>query len=272
MNTKNTIYKKIVTKKIVDGVMKRTYTLVPVVAKLKDKLSKEEIAAKKAVKVYKSTGIHKKISQKIVEKDDKGNIIPSDMWSEKGKKALVELRRVKALHDAETTETITLKNGFKKKIRIPYEFKALPSMKLTKEERALKLQEHREIRKTRRIANKMDSSKSKVIEPAFSKEVYDYNRNVARTKQQNIQDLHEKVIQNILKKLAAKGKPLNATIDAIELEKNSNKSVTVNTVSVTGTKKQLLQKTMEISKTHAGATLKLPKTQTYVHNLHKNAA
>lgn len=189
--------------------VERVFTLIPVKAKDKPKISKEEVlAARKAKKEapYVSLGVSKKIPPSIVEKDKDGKIIPKDMWSDMGWNALEEYRRLKEIFDKETTEIITLPNGFKKKIKIKFDFKPLPSMKLSPEERKTRMDEHKKASKAKRtVRNARVAAFNQNPEP-YTPESYVSDTKVRKERQAKYWEAHEKKIEAIIEKLRKKGK------------------------------------------------------------------
>lgn len=190
--------------------LEKVFTLIPVKAKDKPCLTKEEVQAiKKAKKEapYVSLGCSNKIPKKPVEKDKDGKIIPiSDIWSKQSKDTLKEYRAWKKQHDAETTEIITLPNGFKKKIKIEFDFEPLPSMKLSPEERKTRMDEHKKVSKAKRTVRNARVETFKKNAKPYTPEAYVSNTKIRKEKQTRYWENHNKIINDLIAKLRLRGK------------------------------------------------------------------
>lgn len=263
--------------------VERVFTLIPVKAKDKPKLSKEEVlAAKKAKKEapYISLGMSKKIPPSQVKKDKDGKIIPKpDIWSSTGLAVLKEYRRLKEIFDKETTEVITLPNGFKKKIKIKLDFKPLSSMKLSPEERKTRMDEHKKASKAKRTVRNArvtafnQNPKPYVLEPYVS------NTTARKEKQAKYWEIHEKKINAILEKLRKRGKELDFKLipnKTGEVEANGvykSIPITDKIVEMHTTKRDVIAKAKELLKIHpeyAGMHIKNESTDLFLSQL--NAA
>lgn len=188
--------------------VERVFTLIPVKAKDKPKLSKEEVlAAKKAKKEapYVSLGMSKKIPPSQVKKDKDGKIIPKpDIWSSTGLAVLKEYRRLKEIFDKETTEVITLPNGFKKEIKIKLDFKPLPSMKLSPEERKTRMDEHKKASKAKRTVRNARVAAFKQNSKPYVQESYVSDTKARKERQKVWQTNHNKVINKLIDTIRAR--------------------------------------------------------------------
>lgn len=162
-----------------------TYALVEIVPKVK-KPKKE-----KDTTPYESLGQLKQIPTATVLKDDKGDIVRSPAVSKRGEAAVAEYRRVKALLDANS------------KIK----FRELPSLKLTAEERKLKMEKYKADKKTVKAVKNVEQAKSYTKAPfevKHDKKWYDGLRKSARESQIAWQDAHSKKIEIIRLRLFSK--------------------------------------------------------------------
>lgn len=194
----------------------RTFVLVPMKAKPKTILTKEQVHDKKINKIYESTGQRKDIPTTAVEKDAEGNIIPvEDIYTVMGKQTLQDYRTLKKKLDDETTETITLSNGFKKKIKIKLEFRALPSMKLSPVERKTRMEEHRKSSQVLRLIKKANVKSFKENPKPYVYEPYTLNTKARKERQSKFWSGHNKKIMGILEYLKEKKKGATLRIDKV---------------------------------------------------------
>lgn len=217
MNTVShkTIYLKYISHKTIKDAngnekVERVFTLTPVKKKEKKILTKDEVLAmkkEKKEKPYISLGISNKIPKAPVEKDENGKIIPmKDMWSDIGKTILKQYREAKEKLDAETTEIITLPNGFKKKIKIKLDFKPLPSMTLSSEERKTRMEEHKQKSKANRTIRNARVLAFNKNAKSYTPEPYVSNTKARKEKQAKYWDNHNKIINELIQKLRMRGK------------------------------------------------------------------
>lgn len=211
METKDTIYLRKVSHKIVtdaNGVehKERVFTLLPVKAKDKVRLTKEEVIAKKKAKKeqpYMSPFLSKKGIPTIpVEKDKDGKIIPkNDIYSDIGLQALKDYRAIKKQYDDETTEIITLPNGFKRKIKIKLDFRPLPSAKLSVNERETRIQEHKKTSKARRVVRNARIKYFRTNPTPYEYKGYTSDTKLRKEKQTKFWENHTKKINAIIESM-----------------------------------------------------------------------
>lgn len=212
--------------------LEKVFTLIPVKAKDKPCLTKEEVQAMKKAKKeapYVSLGCSNKIPKKPVEKDKDGKIIPiSDIWSKQSKDTLKEYRAWKKQHDAETTEIITLPNGFKKKIKIEFDFEPLPSMKLSPEERKTRMDEHKKVSKAKRTVRNARVEAFKKNAKPYTPEAYVSNTKTRKEKQAKYWENHNKIINDLIAKLRLRGK--NKKLNVVKVYKTDENNYIRKTV------------------------------------------
>lgn len=264
-----TPYMRTVTYKEVNGVMERTFVLIPV--KAKEKPVRVKPTEKKP---YVSLGTCKSFpKQEVFDRDEHGNIIPYAMWSEIALEVLAEHRRIKQDYNEATTETITLSNRFKKKIRHKLEFPDRSIKPLTSQQRAGLIAKHRFVKNTIKNAKKKENARNYPMKPfeakLFNKETYAFARAKRWIKSNKLETAHESRIQTILR-----CKKIKASVDIINEEpgRNGIKSIIFKTIPVKDTKEQLLKITRKLAKTAAGARLNLSMSSTYIHNFNRRAA
>lgn len=263
-----TPHMRIVTYKEVNGIMEKTFVLTPI--KAKEKPVRVRPTEKKP---YVPLGTCKSFpKQEETERDEHGNIIPYAMWSEMALEVLAEHRRIKQDYDEATTETITLSNGFKKKIHHKLEFPDRSMKPLTSQQRAGLVAKHRFVKNTIKNAKKKENARNYPLKPfeakLFNKEAYAFTRAKRWIKSNKLEAIHESRIQAILS-----CRKIKAVIEIVNERPGGIQSIVSKTIPVNGTEKQSLKMTKNLSKTAAGARLVLPKSSTYIHNFdHRSAA
>lgn len=237
--------------------IERTFVLVPVKAKSKTKLTKEQVSNKKANKVYVAMGISDKIPYDDTIEDN------SKYWDKLklGKQVITDYRTWKKKFDEETTEVITLSNGFKQKIKIKLDFIPLPSMKLSPVERNTRMDEHKKSSKAKR-----DIKNSRVKDFRANSKPYVYEGYTSTTKdrkdrQEALKKAHNDVINKLIDKLRSKGKKNDYTISPTEkgnIEPNGiYKTMYKPKIKFNGTKRNAIAEACKIANTagNSGAQL-----------------
>lgn len=224
----------------------RTFVLVPMKAKSKTKLTKEQVRNKKAARVYVSTGISDKIPyDDTIEKNE-------EHWGKLklGKQVIADYRAWKKKFDEETTETIELENGFKQKIKIKLEFKPKPSMKLSASERDTRMKEHKKVSEALRLVKKARVKAFRDNPKPYTYEGYTSTTKARKERQNAFWVKHNERIITLINKLRAKGKQDTYKIAGTErgeIEANGiYKTKYKPEITFTGTKRQAVAETFKI--------------------------
>lgn len=189
----------------------RTFVLVPMQAKAKTYPTKEDIALAKSERVYISLGMSEKIPfDDTIEKAHKH-------WDKLkiGKQVIADYREQKKQFDDETTEIITLGNGFKKKIKIKLDFKPLPSMKLSPSERKTRMEEHKKTHNAKDFVRNIRLEAFRKANNAYTYKPLQFDTKARKERQNEFWSNHNKTITKVIEYLRTKKPGVTLQIDKV---------------------------------------------------------